>query len=102
MKDTTKLIWDTLYLHGEKVTISRMVVSGKIWFSSYVTIEGSEALRDDYLNNPTFRKGDEFGYDTNHRYNDKQSEAEKLSDAIHQIQSGIEQVIKVFDLEPKL
>jgi len=87
--------WAVYNIHSHEVTISKMKSGNSEWFCSYVTISGSKYLKDEYLNYPTFRDGDEFGYDTAHTYNDKQSLVEKLNDAVEQVQDGIERALEV-------
>ena len=100
MKEKKKSIrrWAVYNIYGFEVTISRNVSGDSEWFCSYVTIPGSKVLKDEWLNCPTFRENDEFGYDTAHAYNDKQTLAEKLDDAILQVQHGIEQALKVLEI----
>ena len=90
--------WAVYNICGHEVTVSKMRACDNEWFCSYVTIKGSRVLNDAHLNYPTYRDGDKFGYDTVHAYNDKQTQVEKLSDAVEQIQHGIEQALKVLDL----
>ena len=59
---------------------------GMVWFNAYAELEGSKSLNDDFLDNPTFRSGDVVGVDTMHSYNEGQSNEEKLSSALHQIE----------------
>ncbi len=101
MKKSVVKKWDEININGYDVTIARNEGRevGQVWFCSYVTIKHSQYLDDSILCYPTFRDGDEFGYDTNHSYNDKQSEAEKLSDALRQAQDGIKEALKVIRVE---
>lgn len=113
--------WDTLNIHGQTVEVRRIERTENIygtkrdsrslrtvpnydkikgtkttvWFNAYVELKGSESMSDTYLGYPTFRKGAWLGVDTNHAFNQNQSEAEKLRSALGQIDSVIESWKKV-------
>ena len=54
-------------------------------FCAYTELKNSNILKENFLGYPTFRDGDIVGVDTAHSFNMKQTEAEKLLSAIHQI-----------------
>jgi hypothetical protein len=58
------------------------------YFCAYTYLSKSEAFSDSYLG-ATFKEAGWVGVDTCHSYNDKQTEAEKLADALEQIEQAI-------------
>lgn len=60
------------------------------WVCAYVSLPKSNCLNDETLNNPTYREGDEIGFDTSHGYNKAQSIDQKLFDALLQVKAAIE------------
>jgi hypothetical protein len=60
-------------------------------FNAYAELKGSETLSGSFLSHPTFRREDWVGVDTAHSFNEKHTDAEKLSSALSQIQYIIEE-----------
>ena len=78
-------------IHGEKVTIKKLYFEDKSesWFCAYATLLGSKVMSDEFLGYPTLREEDYVGVDTTHSHNEKMTEAQKLADAITQIEEVI-------------
>lgn len=74
---------------GERVEVRKVHLEEDTWFCAYANLKNSNILSDDFLDYPTLRKGDIVGVDANHSYNKEQSEAERLADALHQIEAII-------------
>ena len=83
---------------GKQVNIREIKLGNEaIWYNAYVDFKGSSAVKDDYISWATFREGDIIGVDTMHSYNDEQTQAQKLIDAIHQIEHIIEKLNEVLE-----
>lgn len=82
--------WSIFNIMGYRVEVRRMEGNERVWFTAYVRLRNSKFLSDNFLSHPTLREGDVCGIDTAHSFNEDQSEAEKLSSALHQIETVIE------------
>jgi hypothetical protein len=80
---------------GKEVNIREMDLHTEIFYNAYVELKGSHMLSDEALNYPTYRNEDIVGVDTGHTYNEDQTPAEKLIDAIKQITEVIQAADKV-------
>jgi hypothetical protein len=71
---------------GERVEVRKTHLNNNVWFCAYANLKNSNLLSDDFLGNPTLREEDIVEVDTAHSYNQAQNEAEKLADALNQIE----------------
>ena len=75
---------------GKEVNIREVDMQIEIFYDAYVELKGSHLLSDEALDYPTYRDDDIVGVDTGHAYNEDQTPAEKVIDAIKQITEVIE------------
>ena len=80
----------TVNICGFEVEIRKVsIVAFSSHFCAYAKLKGSKALSESDLGYPTFKQGDWVGIDTAHHFNMTQTEAEKLYDALIQIEGVI-------------
>ena len=85
-----RAVWAMLNILGVKVSIYRWLTSDeKVNFNAYAVIPNSQFLNSSAIGNPSYRKLDEIGVDTCYKWNEKQTEAEKLLYALHEIEKII-------------
>ena len=80
---------------GREVNIRESLVHGSPHYTAYVEIKNSHFLADSVIGYPSIREDDILGVDTLHIYNEKQTPAERLIDAIKQITEVIQSADKV-------
>lgn len=77
-------------VRGVDVLLVKVEIGKESFWNSYAELKGSSIVNDNFLGNPTFRKGDVVGFDTGHAWNMLHTIDEKLLDAIFQIDWAIE------------
>ena len=80
---------------GREVNIRESHQHGSPHYTAYVEIKNSHVLADSVIGYPSIRENDILGVDTLHIYNEKQTPAERLIDAIKQITKVIQCADKV-------
>jgi len=82
-----------IVVSGQTVEIFKMISDKEDLFCSCVTLKNSAVLKESVLGYPTFRDGDKIGFS----YNEGQTEAQRLIDAIHQAVNAINKWKEIMD-----
>lgn len=77
-----------LNIAGKTVEVRRNSLGDKPYFCAYAYLAKSEAFSEEWLG-ITYKEAGWVGVDTAHAYNDKQTEAGRLADALEQIEGAI-------------